>query len=141
VGVIEHEWAHVRQRHHMITTIVESTARHLRWIPLISAAADATPHYLEIAADNAARKHTGTPALASALLKLGEPAHPSSLTGSTGSVPNAGGPDRISHLVDPDPRRGGTWPAVIVGTYLATLAIVNVAVHVPYLGAAVTGCM
>lgn len=141
VGVIEHERAHVSQHHHVITTIVESVARHLRWVPLIAAAADATPHYLEIAADNAARGHAGTPALASALLKLGEPTHPPFLTAPPGSVLNAAGPNRISHLVNPGHRQGGTWPAVIIGTYLATLAIVNAAVHLPYLGAAITGCV
>ncbi|MCI2266895.1 M56 family metallopeptidase, partial [Sediminivirga luteola] len=76
ISVLEHEAAHLRQRHHLIVATVAATTRYLRWIPLIAAASDALPHYLEIAADDAARTRTGTPALAAALLKLGSPTHP-----------------------------------------------------------------
>jgi len=62
-AVLAHEHAHLHQRHHLITALVDSIAAYLRWVPLIRAVADALPHYLEIAADDQARRHAGTPAL------------------------------------------------------------------------------
>ena len=140
VSVLEHESAHVSQRHHLITGVVASIARYLRWIPLIAAVADAIPHYLEIAADNAARAHTGTPALARALMKFGEPVRFGSSTGLALGVLNVAGPNRIGHLVNPGSRQTGRWSVIGIGGAVVTLVVVNAGIHLPYLGAAITGC-
>nr|WP_272902405.1 M56 family metallopeptidase [Brevibacterium daeguense] len=140
VAVLEHEAAHLRQRHHLIVAAVASLTRHLRWIPLIAAAADALPHYLEVAADDAARSCTGTPALAAALLKLGSPAHPEYLPAPQVVALNAAGPSRIKHLVSPPPARRGALHAIGIATALVTLTVINLGVQVPYVYAAATGC-
>src|SRR5699024_3811408 len=71
-AVLAHEAAPVKQRNHLVLALLHGVIVPLRWIPLVATIADAVPHYLEMAADNAARSEVGTPALASALLKLGE---------------------------------------------------------------------
>ncbi|NLS08473.1 M56 family metallopeptidase [Nesterenkonia sp. MY13] len=142
-AVLAHESAHLRQRHHLILLLVEGLTRPLRWVPLIRAIADAIPHYLEIAADCAARRETGTPALASALLKLGDRAHslenmPQTQTDSL--VLNAAGTDRIRHLVAPSSHRGGRGYLVAVMVTIALMTTTSTAVHGNYIQAALAGC-
>lgn len=143
-GVLAHETAHLRQRHHLILLLVEGLTRPLRWVPLIRAVADAVPHYLEIAADDAARQTTGTPALASALLKLGDRAH--SLGSPAQSqhealVLNAAGTDRIRHLVAPSSHRGGRGYLVAVVATIALMTTTSTAVHGNYVQAVLAGCV
>ncbi|WP_280415356.1 M56 family metallopeptidase [Nocardia carnea] len=142
-AVLEHESAHLRQHHHMILTLLGALTWPLRWVPLVSAIADAIPHYLEIAADNAARDHAGTPALASALLKLGTPgSHLTAAPGTplAGLLLHAAGPDRIGHLVSPTRARSAVFPASTLGIQLLVFAVVVVAVHGPYLYVLLSGC-
>src|SRR5699024_3740318 len=80
-AILEHEAAHLRQHHHLLLSLASAVGSALRWVPLIDAALAALPHYLEIAADDAARRRCGTAALAGALLRLGEPVAPAHLTG------------------------------------------------------------
>ncbi|HIW63768.1 MAG TPA: M56 family metallopeptidase [Candidatus Stackebrandtia excrementipullorum] len=137
-AVLEHENAHLRGRHHILTAVVGGLAARLRWVPLIVAVEDMLPHYLEIAADNRARHHAGTPALVGALVKLGERAvhggHPS-------TVLHVAGPERIRQLVHPCTGGAGTLAAAVVTFHLGALAVVASAVHIPYAAAAVTGCL
>lgn len=100
-AVLAHEHAHLRQRHHLVSALVEAIAAYLRWVPLIRAAADALPHYLEIAADDRARREAGTPALVSALVKLGERTHPAMPQHSCSVALHAAGPERIRHSRPP----------------------------------------
>ena len=135
-AVLAHEEAHLRQRHHLVATLTEALATHLRWIPVVSAVADAVPTYLEIAADDAARRQVGATALAGALLILGDAPRGPVAAGAL----HATGPDRIRHLVAPGTGRAGTWPAVAIGAHLGVLAAVTLAVHVPYANAVLSGC-
>lgn len=141
-AVLAHEEAHLRQRHHLVRVLVEGLARPLRWVPFVAAAADAVPQLLEIAADNAARRHAGTPALAAALLKLGT--RPSDVPapggGRAGAVLHAAGPDRIRHLVAPARPGAGAGSAVAAVLQVATLAGLGASIHAPYLGAVLSGC-
>ncbi|MEG3616722.1 M56 family metallopeptidase [Isoptericola haloaureus] len=137
-AVLAHEEAHLRQRHHLVAALTAALATHLRWVPVVAAVADAVPTYLEIAADDAARRRVGTTALAGALLTLGA-AERSRVPAAAGAL-HAAGPDRIRHLVAPGAGRAGTWPAVAVGAHLGVLAAVSLAVHVPYVGAVLSGC-
>lgn len=147
-AVLAHERAHLQQRHHGALVLVGALVRRLSWVPLLAAIRAALPHYLEIAADDAARRQTGTRALASALLRLGEPAEPAVLAGAGPQVLHAAGPerlhatgpDRIRHLVCP-PEAGGHGWAAMVAALLAGLAVVNAAVHLPLLVAALGGCL
>ena len=138
-AVLAHEGEHVRGRHHLVLAVLDVVFGPLRWIPLMTAIRSAVPLYLEIAADEAARRSTGTPALASALLKLGDAAagrDPS----RAGLVLHAAGPDRIGQLVSP-PRIGQSIvPAVTLAAVAAAFAFVAAVVHGPYISAVITGC-
>lgn len=74
----------------------------------------------------------------SALVKLGEraamPQH------SCPVALHAAGPERIRHLVHPGAGRAGALPAVAIAAYLAGMAALSAAVHLPYVAAALTGC-
>lgn len=139
-AVLAHEHAHLRQRHHLIFAVVTSFAALLRWVPVVRAAADALPHYLEIAADNAARRQAGTPALVSALIKLGERASPAAAPHAGASALHAAGPERVRQLVRPPAGLAGAAPATLIGASLLVLALTSAAVHLPYASAALAGC-
>lgn len=138
-AVLEHESAHIRQRHHLILAALEAVTWPLRWIPLVRSIRDAVPHYLEIASDNRARRCTGTPALASALLKLAD-SHPALGSASAAAALHAAGPERIRQLVAPATIRSALLPVAAFGTMLAAFAVVTAAVHGPYLYVILTGC-
>lgn len=139
-AVLAHERAHLSQRHHLVSVVVASLAAYLRWVPLVAAVASALPHYLEIAADNEARRHAGTGALVSALVKLGEHTHAVPRSVHAHAL-HATGPDRIRQIVQPSGGFRGAGPAVVITGYLMMLAGVAVAVHLPYISAALSGCV
>ena len=139
-AVLAHEQAHLTQRHHGVRTVLDALAVALRWVPLVTAAADAVSHYLEIAADDAARRQVGTTTLAGALLKLGEATPAPSRLDEVRGVLHAAGPDRIRHLVAPARAGASTGPAGISVLLLGAIAATSAAVHLPYLHVIVTGC-
>lgn len=138
-AVLAHEDAHVRQRHHLIDAVSAGLTRRLRWVPLLAAASDALKHYLEIAADEAARRATGTHALASALLCLGQRAPAAPHAAPEGAL-HAAGPDRIGHLVRPASGTAGVLSTVAAACCLAGLAAASFSVYLPYALAALSGC-
>ncbi len=133
------EHAHLRQRHHLISSLVDGIAVHLRWVPLVAAVAEAIPHYLEIAADNHARQAVGTPALVGALLKMATPS-PDTFFDSHPAALHAAGPERIRQLVRPGAGSSGAIPLIAIMAYLLALGIASVAIQIPYASAAITGC-
>ena len=149
-AVLAHEHAHLRQRHHLITALVDGLTTRLRWVPLLGAATDAFGHYLEIAADDHARRVAGTPALASALLVLGQTTRPEIEESRSGDRPtivaaagvlHALGPDRIRHLVQPGHGTTGLLATVSgVGSLLTMTALAGT-VLMPYVTAILTGCV
>ena len=144
-AVLEHEAAHLRQRHHLCLAVLNGTTRYLRWVPLIASIRAAVPHYLEIAADQAATKRTGIPALASALLKLGAhtvvaPAGAAHVGPAPASVLHAAGPQRIRSLIGLPKTRLSVTLVTIAVVYAATLVSVVTAIHAPYAIAVLTGC-
>ncbi len=140
-AVLAHEHAHLRQRHHLIATAVAGLARSLRWVPMIAAAEAALGHYLEIAADDAARRRVGTLALAGALLALGESGRPARREADLEGALHALGPARVRHLVQPHSGMSGVVPAAVAACSATALALLGAAVHVPYVLVAVTGCV
>ncbi|SJM64378.1 M56 family metallopeptidase [Gulosibacter sp. 10] len=137
IAVLAHEEAHLRQRHHLIDMMMASIAAHLRWVPFVRAAADALPHYFEIAADDRSRQRVGTPALVSALLKIGER---SRAEDPSRAAMHAAGPERIRQLVQPSSGRAGILPTSAVALGGLSLAIAAVAVHLTYVAVAINGC-
>ncbi|ATD69126.1 MULTISPECIES: M56 family metallopeptidase [Gordonia] len=130
-AVLEHESAHLRQRHHLIALVVGALGAPLRWSPLLDSIVEAVPHYLEIAADNAARHAVSTPALATALLKLG--GHRTHVPGAL----HAGGPDRIGQLVAvADGSRRGAVPTAAIVAFMVFSALVTASIYASYLMAA-----
>lgn len=140
-AVLHHEEAHLRQRHHLLLALLNGATHFFRRVPLIQAARDAAPHYLEIAADHAAKRETGTTALASALLKLGTPtriigeaSHPRS------AVLHAAGSERVRLLIgEPRPPESIAL-AIAAGAYVMMLVTAVISVNAPYLLAVAAGC-
>jgi len=142
-AVLTHEQAHLQQRHHLIMSALRAVTEPLRWIPLAGAVADAVPHYLEIAADQCAQDHSGTPNLASALLKIGAPVSPDSFAAHSPALSpilHAGGPDRIRQLVAPARAEMAMLPLAALLVLTIALAIVTLAVHGPYVQVMLLGC-
>lgn len=141
-AVVTHEAAHLRQRHHIILRLFHGAISALRWIPLIDAIASAIPHYLEMAADNAARQHTSTPIMASALLKLGEKSGPGVIHDECDAIAlHAAGTDRIRHLIAPPNGKLGLASMSVMGTVTGILLTGSLVVHLPYLRAILDGCL
>lgn len=139
-AVLAHEQEHVRGHHHLMLAILDVVVAPMRWLPFMSAIVSAVPHYLEIAADESARRRTGTTALASALLKLGAPQATAEAATDSAVLLHAAGPDRIGHLVAP-PRIGSAIaPMSTLGTVATGFALVAAAVHGPYISVILSGC-
>src|SRR5699024_1947254 len=98
-------------------------------------------HYLEIAADDAARRDAGTTALASALLVLGQKGHPAACRPGPGGALHALGPDRIPHRVEPGKGRAGVAAVTASALGPPALALLAPVVHIPYAIAVATGCL
>lgn len=138
LAVLEHERAHIGQHHHLILALLLGSTRYFTWIPLIRAIRDAVPLYLEIAADDAAKRVTGTASLASALLKL---RRATSEYTQKAAVLHAAGSARIRHLLGHQPSSSSALFAAAVSAFALGLAIVIAAVHLPYVVALVGGCV
>lgn len=137
-AVLQHETAHVRQRHHLVLLVVRGVTHLFRWVPVLRALREAVPHYLEMAADRSAQRVAGTPAIAGALLKLG---HSSELGDPTGSaVLHAAGSERVRLLIGLPRPRWSVALAWVAGGYTVLLAVMAAVVALPYLSAIASGC-
>ncbi|QBE49274.1 M56 family metallopeptidase [Leucobacter triazinivorans] len=144
-AVLEHERAHLAQRHHLGLALLNGATRYFRWVPLIRVMRSTVPQVLEIAADQSARQHTGTTALAGALLKLGAPATGAGTTAAIAhaalhAAPHAAGSERIRLLIGAPRPPASMALAAAAGAYAIMLAAAIAAVHWPYLNAVLSGC-
>ena len=139
-AVLEHERAHVEGGHHRIMAMVDTFVRPLSFIPLFAEVAASIPLYLEIAADDRARKTAGTPALASALLKIGQPANVSGHLSGPYAL-NIAGPDRIRQLVSPARMASGVLPVIALASVLAAFVTVFSSVFYSYATVIASGCV
>ena len=147
-AVLAHEQAHLSQHHHSVLAVLDAIAGPLRMIPLFDAVVTAVPHLLEIAADDVSRHRSGTPALASALLRLAEAgaaapsASPSTAPGALlhATGPVGSGPDRIGHLVSPAAARSALVPTAALAGLLAVLGGSAVVLVAPYAVLLLNGC-
>lgn len=101
---------------------------------------DAVPHYLEIAADQSAKRVTGTAVLAGALLKLGTSAGIAGDAHARSAVLHAAGSERVRLLIGAPRPPASTALAVAAGAYTVMLLTAIVSVNTPYLLAVVAGC-
>lgn len=138
-AVLEHERAHVDQGHHAIMALVEAFVRPLRFIPLFAEVAASVPLYLEIAADDRARKVAGTPALAGALLKIGPQVREGGHLGGSYAL-NIAGPDRVRQLVAPVRMSPGLLPTAALSSALTAFCVLFSSVIATYVGVLLTGC-
>ena len=141
-AVVAHEHAHLLQRHHIADAVIAGLRRTLGWVPAMRAAADALPHYLEIAADAHAQRVVDTHSLASALLVLGAPATSKTLPTSAVHAPvlHVNGPHRIGRLTGQNRTRGGRISASLVVAVAVAYAACAVAIIAPYGAALASGC-
>lgn len=137
-AVLEHERAHVAQGHHAIMAFVDTVIRPLRLIPLFAEVAASVPLYLEIAADDRARKTAGIPALAGALLKIGSMGARGHLGGAFAL--NVSGPDRIRQLVAPTKVSPGLLPTAALTSVLVGFSALFASVMGAYATVILTGC-
>jgi Zn-dependent protease with chaperone function len=75
-AVLAHERAHLRQRHHLIRTTAEALSRAFPRVPAFTMAREQIGRLSELAADDAAVRHSGRLTVAAALLALAEAAAP-----------------------------------------------------------------
>ena len=140
-AVLAHERAHLVQRHHLIAAISRQLAQVFRPVPAIRAAAQAMPLYLEIAADNAARKEIGTRPLVSALLRLDSHRRTADIMPLVPTAAlHATGPDRIQALVCAPMTTGGRTTVIATSLQHAGLVALSSAVALPWLVAMTSGC-
>lgn len=139
-AVLEHERAHVDQGHHRIMNLVETFFRPLSIIPFFAEVAAAIPHYLEIAADDRARKAVGTPCLASALLKVGTRTQQDALPTGVLTL-NIAGPDRIQQLVAPADMTRGVLPVIALTSVFASFVALFGSVSYSYASVLLSGCV
>lgn len=140
-AVLGHEEAHVRQHHHLLLALLNGATHFFQRVPLIRAVRDVAPHYLEIAADHAAKRETGSSALAGALLKLGTPVGIAADTSSARSaVLHAVGSERVRLLIGEPRPPASVALALSAGAYVVMLVSAIVSVHTPYLMALAAGC-
>ncbi|MFD0903508.1 M48 family metalloprotease [Actinomadura sediminis] len=70
-AVLEHERAHLRQRHHLVLLLLDAAHALLPWSPTVRRAGALVPLLLEMAADDAAARAAGRRTLADALRRVG----------------------------------------------------------------------
>jgi Zn-dependent protease with chaperone function len=130
-AVLEHEKAHLRGRHYLLTACAASLARALPGVPLFSSAGPAIARLVEMAADDAAARHVCGKTVARGLAML--MAAPDGAVGRMGaSVLNASGhhvAERINRLLDTcgserkrSAAAGAGWLMGLVVTPLSAIA-------------------
>jgi Zn-dependent protease with chaperone function len=90
-AVLAHERAHLRQRHHLIRTTAEALSRAFPWVPAFTTAREQIGRLSELAADDAAARHSGRLTVAAALLALAEATTATSATPVPAPALTAGG--------------------------------------------------
>jgi Zn-dependent protease with chaperone function len=83
-AVLHHERAHLRGRHHVATLAASALRAAFPFVPALRAADEEIGRLAEMLADDAAVRHTGRRALASALVRVAEGATPTGALGAGG---------------------------------------------------------
>lgn len=134
-GVLAHERAHLRGRHHWVLGWHNALAVALPFVPGLCVARREVAKLVEMAADDAATRRTSRLALARALVTLGSHPAPAGALGVSGSTAVR----RVRRLLRPEPPLGRvTRGAALAGGSLLATAPVVVAL-VPMLNPAAHG--
>ncbi|MFI0350225.1 M56 family metallopeptidase [Actinomadura sp. 9N407] len=122
-AVLEHERAHLRQRHHALLILIDVVHALLPWLPTVRLAKTRIPPLLEMAADDAAARSSGRRTLAEALRQI------ATTPGLAGALA-ASGQDhgtlsrRLARLEErARPRRGGRPIAWVLSASAAALPL------------------
>jgi len=144
-AVLAHERAHLAGRHPLLITLARGLSAVFPGVPLFSRGAEEVERLAEMCADDAAARHSGRPALITALLTMGTgTAVPAAtlVAGALGAVACAVS-ERVERLLEPAPAAShARYRAALVSVTLALVtasALVvtlagPVAAHVPVLG-------
>jgi Zn-dependent protease with chaperone function len=136
-AVLAHERAHLDGRHHLLATITRGLTAALPGVPLFTRGAAEVARLAEMAADDAATRSAGRPAMVTALLTLaiGSPVPAADLPGSgPGLGPIAASglaaatcavPDRVERLLNPP------GPAAVAASRLALTAASGLLILLP----------
>ncbi|MET8996255.1 M56 family metallopeptidase [Amycolatopsis sp. NPDC004169] len=134
-AVLEHERAHVRGHHHLLTGVAEVLGRTLRFVPLMRELPSAMRLLVELAADRTAAARCGTEPLRSALRRVrttGGPRGALSMAGADTAI-------RLDHLDATAEPRFTAGVKAVVGGVAAVLAPPAVAVAL-VVGAGLIAC-
>ncbi|MQA26418.1 MAG: M48 family metalloprotease [Micromonosporaceae bacterium] len=134
-GVLAHERAHLRGRHHLAVGVAVALARAFPGVPVFRHAADQIPQLLEMLADDAAVRHGDRGAHAAALVAL------AARGGAPARALAAGGPEalaRVRRLVAPRRPFGPVRRAAALIGVVALIALPIVVAAAPALAAAQT---
>lgn len=101
-GVLAHERAHLRGRHHLVMALLESLSRAFPRVDLFRTATEQTRQLIELLADDAASGRVGRLSLASAIVSLAEMRAPNAALG----MAQEGAVLRVSRLLAPPPAPG-----------------------------------
>jgi Zn-dependent protease with chaperone function len=119
-AVLAHERAHLRQRHHLIRTTAEALSRAFPWVPAFTTAGEQIGRLSELAADDAAARHSGRLTVAAALLTLAE-ATPATMPTPALTAGGATAATRAHRLIRGTPPLGRT--RVLLGLAAAALVV------------------
>ncbi|MBG6090574.1 M56 family metallopeptidase [Actinomadura viridis] len=86
-AVLEHERAHLRQRHHALLLLLDAGHALLPWLPTVRRARARVPVLLELAADDAAVRTAGSRTLAGALRRMAATPRFAGALGASGREP------------------------------------------------------
>lgn len=140
-AVLIHEETHLRQRHHLVMTVVTALDRVLGRVPLVAAVTAAVPQYLEIAADRQACREVGPTAVIGALAALGGHGAGAFSALAPAEALHMSGSARVRSLVLP--RRGSAgagFVAALVGVGLVVGVMAAAVAHVPVATALLAAC-
>jgi Zn-dependent protease with chaperone function len=121
-AVLAHERAHLAGRHHLLIALTRGLAASFPGVPLFTRGPAAVARLAEMSADDAAARHSGRPALVTALLAMGTgTAVPAAALAATACAV----PARVQRLLEPAPRARHTRNRLALITLMLLLAVVS----------------
>jgi len=131
-AVLAHEQAHLRGRHHLVTSGARALARGFPWVPAFRYAAAEVDRLVEMLADDAATRRCDRWTVATALVALAEAQAPRAALAAGGPTALA----RVRRLVGPAAPLGVARSTAIVTVVAAALFLPVVVAAAPAVAAA-----
>jgi Zn-dependent protease with chaperone function len=121
-AVLAHERAHLHGRHHLLATVTKGLTAAFPGVPLFNRGAAEMARLAEMAADDAATRSAGRPALVAALLAIATGAPVPGLAAAACAVP-----DRVERLLNPPGRAAIAASRLTLATVSAVLILLPAA--------------